>query len=446
MVREFRIKFLKIICSIRKITSFFFSTTARKGFIVLFDQGLCSITNFIASIAIARTCSKEQFGLYTLGFSVILFFLSILNSMVTSPYIVFSSRYENDAKAQYTGSTLIHVLFLCIFSISILSVAALILHFNIRDPNLISITLSVIFAVSFVIIREYARQTLFASVLVNRALIIDSSIAFIYITGLFILSSLNILAPSSSYLMLGCSCGIVVIVWFIIERDRFCVCKGRIINDLRKNWHFGKWLFLTNFCVIASVQIYPWLLATFHGPVATAKFAVCLNVLFIINPLLLGLTNFIGPKAAHVYNKGNIQKLRTFVFKFTLIFSIFLGIFTIIIFIFGETITILIYGTKYEGNGLLIAILSLSQLVLSATIPLNQGLLAMERSEVVFKSYFLALICTAFLGLWIAIYYGPVGAAIGLLAGNTAASAFRLFSYKKYIGSFTKNTIIIDAS
>ena len=402
------------------------------------------MANFFASIAIARTCSKEQFGFYVLAFSVILFFISMLNSLVTSPYIVFSPRYEYDTKAQYTGSTLVHLLFLCAFSLLVLLIATAFLYYCISDPEVITIAWAVIFAVSFVIIREYARQTLFADLYVEQALILDLSVSFIYILGLYLLYTLNILSPSRAYLLLGGSCGIAVSVWIIIKRNRFCVCKGRIISDLKRNWHFGKWLFLTNLCVIASVQVYPWLLATFHGPVATAKFAVCFNVFFLINPLLLGLTNLIGPKAVRAFSKGNTLQLRNFISKVNLLWSVFMGIFVLVIFIFGESIVIFIYGSKYSGNGLLISILSLSQFMTSITFPLNQGLLAMEKSDVGFKSYLFALMCTAILGLWLARYYGPVGAAIGLLVGNTAASVFRFVSYNKCISSFTKNPIIID--
>ena len=59
---------------------------------------------------IGRLCSKEEYGLYALGFSLIIFFTDFQTALISTPYMVYSPRLNGDEKRQYTGSTLVHQL------------------------------------------------------------------------------------------------------------------------------------------------------------------------------------------------------------------------------------------------------------------------------------------------------------------------------------------------
>ena len=87
--------------------------TTRQGILSLADQGVASAANFLTGVIIARACSKEELGLYMLGFSLILFVTDLQTSLISTPYMVYAPRLKDDAHALYTGSTLIHQLALC---------------------------------------------------------------------------------------------------------------------------------------------------------------------------------------------------------------------------------------------------------------------------------------------------------------------------------------------
>lgn len=84
--------------------------TTRKGVVTLADQAVASATNFLTGVIIGRACTKEQFGLYMLGFSIVLFVMSLQNSLISTPYMVYSPRLKGNEHIRYTGSTLIHQL------------------------------------------------------------------------------------------------------------------------------------------------------------------------------------------------------------------------------------------------------------------------------------------------------------------------------------------------
>src|ERR1035437_4034789 len=82
------------------------TTTARQGVLSLVDQGVVSATNFLTGVIIGRACSKEELGLYMLGFSLILLVTGLQTTLICTPYMVYAPRLKGSAHALYTGSTL----------------------------------------------------------------------------------------------------------------------------------------------------------------------------------------------------------------------------------------------------------------------------------------------------------------------------------------------------
>ena len=80
------------------------NTTARQGSLSLLDQGVASATNFLTGVIIARGCSKEELGLYMLGFSLILLMTDLQTSLIATPYMVYAPRLKGEAHASYTAA------------------------------------------------------------------------------------------------------------------------------------------------------------------------------------------------------------------------------------------------------------------------------------------------------------------------------------------------------
>ena len=81
-----------------------------QGFLSLADQAVASITNFVTGVIIARATSKEEFGLYMLGFTLIMLMTDLQTSLIATPYMVYAPRLKGTEQALYAGSTLIHQL------------------------------------------------------------------------------------------------------------------------------------------------------------------------------------------------------------------------------------------------------------------------------------------------------------------------------------------------
>jgi len=90
----------------------------------------------------------------------------------------------------------------------------------------------------------------------------------------------------------------------------------------------------------------------------------------------------------------------------------------------------LLYGGKYAGNGLVVAVLAINLAVSIVSFSFSRSLFAIERADVDFVVNFVALFMMVTLGLWLVRSVGVAGAAFGLLIANTATSGVRYVAFR----------------
>jgi O-antigen/teichoic acid export membrane protein len=409
---------------------FHYNVTARNGLIALADQAVVSAGNFFVGIIIGRVCSKEQYGIYMLGFSIVLFFINLQATLILSPYTVYSPRLKDAEHSQYTGSILIHQLGLDIFSIIALSVCGLILSFSTRWGDLTTIVWLLAIVIIFILLKEYVRGVCFAGLQTKTVLLLDIFGTGVQISFIVILAYFNLLSAYTAYLLIGVVSGTIALGWLTSRKLSFSMHLKRSIYDFQTNWSFAKWVFAGNTTFLISSQLYPWFLASFWGTSATATFSACWSITALINPLLLGIGNFLGPKMAHARRRG-VQELYYVANKATIYLTILTGLFVVAMLLFGNQFVILAYGVKYAGNGAVVSILGLGILASAVSVASSYGLWAMERSGLNFKINLISLGVTLSFGLLLVKFFGPIGVAFGLLLGNTLASTVRYFSFNR---------------
>lgn len=398
-----------------------------KAALTLAGQGVVSAGNFAASVLIGRS-SQEELGLYVLGFTIVLFAINTQTALITTPYTVFSPRMRGRHLRRYSGSTLLHQMTLALTLMAGAALAGIAAGGGEGLPRVLLALSAVIGALLF---KEYARQVSFARLHAGTALLLDMSVAAVQIGGLAWLAYLGGLTASRAFLAVGCGAAFAGLTWLAFRRASFSPSPRWAVQDLRRNWRFGKWLLAQNLAFAATNQLYPWMLAGFHGTEATGAFGACMAIIFFSNPFILGMSNFLGPKTVHAYVEGGIPGMRRVVRKATLFFTASMGLFCIVVFIAGGWAVETLYGPRYAGYGMTMSLLAVSQLAWAYTIPPNFGLNAMERPDVAFKSLLIALLITVTLGIWLVRAHGPSGVALGLLLGNLAATAFNRWMYAR---------------
>jgi O-antigen/teichoic acid export membrane protein len=288
---------------------------------------------------------------------------------------------------------------------------------------------------TFIMLREYARRICFACLKVKRVLLLDTCIAAVQIGGLLLLARFRLLSASRAYWLIGFACGVAVLGWLWSERSFYRPRVSESFADLKGNWVFGKWVFASGLVWTISVNLYPWLLAAFHGTASAGIWAACLGAVALGNPAVLGVQNFLGPKIAHVYAEEGRGPLRRFVLAASGAVALPMLFFCVAMTLLGGPLMALLYGHAYAGHGLVVAILALNLAVSVIAFSFSRALFAIERANVDFVANLVALFMMVTLGLWLVRSFGVAGAAFGLLTGNAAASGLRCFAFARIVAS-----------
>jgi len=411
-----------------------------RGIIALADQLVASATNFLTGVIVGRACTQQEFGLYMLGLSIVLLATRLQIALISTPYMVFSPRLSSHSRADYTGSTLIHQVGISVISGSFLVAAGFVFSFGVGPQGMAQVAWALALTIAFILLREYARNVCFSHLNFATAFFLDLCVSIVQIGGLLFLASRGSLSASAAYLVIGIACGCSVSAWLFWMRDSLSPRLNRVITDFRKNWDFGKWIFASGVLWEASVYLYPWILAYFHGTASTGVWAACFGVAAIGNPVLLGMSNFIGPKIAHSYAEGGTKSLRRFVLSSCKKFLLLVIPFSVALLLFGDQLVVLFYGDKYEGYGLVVALLGINLLTVPVGFVLSRALFAMERAAADFATNIVPFLVLLGLGIWLVKTFSTVGVALGLLVGNLAVLVAKFLVYFSLKRSDNRNS------
>jgi O-antigen/teichoic acid export membrane protein len=412
--------------------------TLHQSAISLADQAVASATNFLTGIILARTCSKEQLGLYMLGFSLILLMTDLQTSLITTPYMVYAPRLKGHAHALYTGSTLIHQLAFCVLTMFGVAIAAIAVAGGLGSAGLGPVLWALSVVIALIMLREHARRVSFARLKLKTAFLFDTSIAVGQLSGLLLLARFGLLSASRAFWVIGSICGVAVLGWLWWDREFYHPQLSESLADLKKNWVFGKWVFASGLVWAVSMNLYPWFLAAFHGTASAGVWAACLGVVSVGNPAVLGIQNLVGPKIAHTYAAAGSKELRRLVLKITTAVFLLMSLLCLALICWGGRLVTLLYGRQYAGNNIVVSILALNLLVSATAFSFSRALFALERADLDFLVNFAALFIMVTLGFWLVRAFGPMGAALGLVGANFVASGVRVGAFLKLLAQISR--------
>jgi O-antigen/teichoic acid export membrane protein len=283
--------------------------------------------------------------------------------------------------------------------------------------------------VPFVLLRDFCRRISFAHLQVRTALTLDSAIALLQIGGLVALAAYGLLSAAVAYVAVGVASAIACSVWLIASRRQFLLRGDLFTRHLQRNWSFGKWVFAAAILSILHGYALFWVLAVLINTEAVGVFAACLSVVALSNPFVLGVGNFLMPRAAQALAEGGRVALRRIAMKATFLVASAMTLFCGVVLLFGEELLFVLYGDPYAGHQLTLVALAFGVLAAAVGGIANTGLYALERSDVDFKANLLALVVLFAVIVVVAAPWGLPGIALSLLVSEAAAAVLRWFVF-----------------
>jgi O-antigen/teichoic acid export membrane protein len=405
------------------------SRIARTPVLACVDQAVVSGASFLTLIMVARWTDAAQLGIFAILISVLGMAAAVQNSLVSLPYTIQLHR-RADRAGEHAFSSLLQSAALSLCAAVLLSAAAAVLGLLGGNASAVRCVWTLAAVLPFFLTKEFARDFAMARLQVPVALVLDASASIAQLGILIWLASSGRLSPFSACAALGVACAITASGWLYATRSDFAVKTAHLATMLGEAWRLGRWLLLSRLAILAQGYSTYWLALLIAGAASAGIYAACMSVVGFANPLMLGLYNLLLPRSVLAWKDQGPKGLRDRAVKDALLLGSIMGIFTLVVLIYGERIMRVFYhGGAYDEHGATIVLLSVGTLVAAVGLPAANGLATMERPRPMAVVAGGSTVLNVLL-VWIClIHWGLLGAALGVLAANSIAALGRWVAF-----------------
>jgi O-antigen/teichoic acid export membrane protein len=405
--------------------------TRHAGFLALGDQGVVSATNFATGLIIGRFCSKEELGLYMLGWTLVIIATEISAALITTPYTVFSPALGQLHLRRYRASMLAHQCILSGLFVALIIVAATATSWLDTANPLPKVLWSLAGVILFILVRDFIRRVCFAHLKMLEAIALDCLSCVFQIGGLLLLAGSGYLSASSTYFVLGGASALACITWIVRNKKSLSLEARSWFTDAQHSWSLGRWILASGLVWAGAMYLYPWILALFHGTASTGTWAACYSVVALGNPVLLGFGNYIGPKVANIYAAHGVADMRRYVYRTSVGFALLLLPVSLALLGWGGVLVAKMYGGAYAGNSIAVSLLAINLLLSALAFPCSRGLFVLRLAKVDLVVNLIAIALLFTVGLQLVRWYSVTGAALALTLSNAATLGIRILAFSR---------------
>jgi len=402
------------------------------GVLTIADQGVSSATTFLTTVLVGRSTSKEEFGAYVLGLTVLAWVTNLQTAFVTSPYLYRQASLPDPARRRLAGSTLIHHVALALGVTAIVATVAAAAGWA-GSPRVAMVAWGLAVCLAPTLVKEYGRQVSFAHGRPQDALVLDGLGLILQVGGLWWLVDGGLASAAGAFVVIGVACGLSGAGWLAVRRGAFRPDRAIAGTHLADNWVLGRWLFAGFLVNAVGKDLYGWFLTGFHGPAAAAVLAACLGIVNLASPLAVGTGNYLAATYARLLADQGRPALVQRVRRETVIASGAAALFVAGVWVLGDAVQARLFGSQYHGNTAVLTLLALSVGMTVVTLPLGVGMLASQRADLTFRAGLIGAAATVVIGVVGAWALGPLGAALGLVSASTAEGLAKWLLFRRHV-------------
>jgi O-antigen/teichoic acid export membrane protein len=392
-----------------------FTRLANKGFWAVLDQGLFAVSNFVLNVLLARWLAPQDYGAFTLAFSVLLLLGTFHSALLIEPMLIFGPGRYKERLSEYLGVLVYGHWRLAVPVGSILLLGTSVI-LGLMGSGMLSVAfLGLALAGPLICFLWLVRRACYARLEPRLAALGGALYMVLMVAGAFALYRGGWLSTSSALAVMGLS-SLVVAMWFVKRLGvSYASARGRdgLGRDaLRRHWDYGRWAVLTSALTWVPGNVYYVLLPAWGGLEAGASLKALMNLVMPMLQANAALSVILLPllvQARGGAGFGRLVRLSLACFSLgSLLYWLLLGL-------FNRPLVELLYGGQYSDHAGLLWFIGLMPLVSGIGIVLGGALRAMERPDRVFWAYMLSTVTALTAGLGLMVFWGLEGTIAGLM-------------------------------
>jgi len=398
--------------------AFSLSMLRKEGFlskvIVLCDQGLFSLGNFIVSYLLATNLETEIFGKYSIFIAIFLFIQVIQGSIVSQPFQILWQKEKNEDLLTST------VILNCILLI-ILGVGVILMYFSgFFSVELLAGFYLFVFAGSS---HELVRRILLGRFNFEKLLLVDIVFYLLRICLLGVLLKYDCLRYTELgfvFFILALSGGYSIFVMF-----KYVKFKKGFAYFIFQLLSLGRWIVLVSLVYWLSSQSYLFILRFFENNIVVGVYSSLILPFGVVRIITMATEAYLLPQAASVAGTNLTLKVINDLWKSSLMFVIPILILYLFFFSFPSQILKIFYGDKYIEYLVIFRILVINNLIVFVNSLIIIAFKATKQTKMIVKYIFGSFMISIPVVVGLIFYFGLEGLALGQLLN--AVVCFVLF-------------------
>lgn len=386
----------------------------------LLDQGLLSLTNLGIGLFLINSTTKENYGLYGIGFVIVLFFVGVANGLITTQMTVLAPEKGEGRMNLYCLSMLYAQYFIFIPIWIFCQILAFILfHLNIVDADNFLYQIVISISVMAVLFHEFMRRYYFLKFDPRQVLVIDLvNIIFIvlalYMTTMWEYEKLHILAIA----IFGGGALMAGITGLITSKLLAFVSVNEVLASLKEAWPNGRWALGGVVVTWGQSQGYVLLLSILATAESVAEANAARLFLAPVNVISTSFIRVFMPTLVQLKNQQNHTAVRSMARKILAVVIASIGIIVLGVLFMEDFIIKFAFTEDYRNIG--VFIVAWAVVVLFVAISTNASILLQVYKK--FKDITLCnsktSVLTLLLGVALIQAFGVLGSITALAVGE----------------------------
>jgi O-antigen/teichoic acid export membrane protein len=390
----------------------------------LADQALSVGGMLMVNVVLARTESKEEYGMFALSYSVFTFLAGLHNAAILEPYTVYGSgRYRLHSSAYFRSMAWINVRAGLLLTGALLSLYVLLERFA---PGMASRSLvGLATTVSILLWGVFQRRVFYVQHQAGLAAM-TSLVFFVAVAcGLRLATKAHLLNSFSAFLVIAlgwvaASAGFARKLPFGKNPEAFLQVEP---GYWRLHWKYMRWVLATAFVFQLMNQGYYWLVAVLVSVKEVAELKAMALLIAPADQVFIALNYLVLPLLAARSSSGKMEDMLSTWKRYALGIGALTSAFALCVGVFGKSVAHLLYSGRYDDAAPLLMLLGLLPLVMGIGHTMNAALKSMEKPKLVFWAYVCSGCVTLLLGVPLIRYSGLRGAVYGMLLSGAAYTA-----------------------
>jgi O-antigen/teichoic acid export membrane protein len=392
----------------------------------IIDQGLLSLANLGIGLFLINHTTKENYGLYGIGFAIVLFFVSVQNGLITTQMTILApEKTEREGGIDLYCLSMLYGQYFIFIPIWIFFqiVAYNLYNLDIVGSDVFLYQMVISITIMSVLFHEFMRRYFFLKFNPRRVLMIDLVNVFFIALTLYMTTRWDYEKPHILALAIfGGGAMVAGMIGLLSSGLVGFVSKTKMLESLKEAWGNGRWALGGVVVTWGQSQGYVLLLSILATAEAVAEANAARLFLAPVNVISAGFIRVFMPKLVHLKNQQNHTAVKNMARKIlaVVIASIFILVLGVII--LEDYIIEFAFTDDYSNIGTYV--IAWAVVVLFVAIRFNTSTLLQVYSK--FKDITLCntvtTAITLLLGIVLIHYFSVLGSIAALAVGEILLS------------------------